>query len=123
MKYTSGILICNEGEKAVVACTDNNIAAFTFRTYTESEILYALDYIKCTGVIVIADNDVVGIKKAELVQSCCWKKGIAANVIDIKDLWKLADISKECVKGNDIYDLLMYKPDVDIEHLINEYIK
>lgn len=119
LKYTSGVLVCNEGEKAVVACTDNNIAAFTFRTYTEAEILYALDYVKCTGVIVIADNDVVGIKKAQLVQECCWKKNILANVIDIKDLWKLAYISEDCTKGADIYDLLIYKPEVDLEKLIN----
>lgn len=82
-------------------------------------------------MIVIADNDVVGIKKAELVQSCCWKKGIAANVIDIKELWKLADIEEECKKGADIYDLLersnkrpvsIHKPDIDLEDLINNYI-
>ena len=123
LRYSSGTLICNEGEKSVVACTDNNIAAFTFRTYTEAEILYALDYVNCNGVIVIADNDVVGIKKAELVQECCWRKSIVANVIDIKELWELAEISEECIKGADIYDLLIIKPDVDLENLINKCIK
>ena len=130
LKYTSDVILAVEGEGNVVASCSINVAAFTFRTYKVEEIEYALDFIDCSGIIVIADNDVVGLTKAKLAQECCWRKGIAANVIETKYLWKLVS-DTECVKGADLKDIIelsnecsvsMIKSDVNMEYLINEYI-
>lgn len=122
IKYSLGTILALEGEGNVLACCSLGIASFTFRTYTPDEIDYALKDVKCNNVITIADNDLIGIKKAKLVQERCWKLSIACDVIETKELWLFADITKDCIGGSDLKDIIDLKPSIDLEVLINNYV-
>lgn len=121
-RFNGTVHIVPEGSKNAYKVIQQGYSAFSFQQYNEVEITNGLQQINPSTVILLLDNDLVSLPKQNKVRDIAWKLGISTITIDIKDLWVIADIKEDCVKGADIYDLLMIKPYIDLKNLINTYI-
>lgn len=122
LRYEGKCHILTEGCKNAYKVIQKGYNAIAFQTYSNEEIVYGLKLIDPKQLVIIADNDNIGLIKANKVKEASWKLGIEAIVIDIKELWKLAEIKEACSSGSDIEDLINLKPSIDLEVLINNYV-
>jgi len=120
-QFKGEVHIVPEGAKSSYKVIERGYNAFSFQQYNEIEITKGLEQIKPKAIVVLLDNDLVSNNKQKKITDIAWKLGINTLTIDIKDLWSLADIKDECVKGADIYDLLVLRPNIDLQGIINEY--
>lgn len=121
-RFNESVHIVTEGAKNAYKVIQTGYSAFSFQQYNETEITKGLNLIKPSSIILLLDNDLVSLSKQNKIRDIAWKLDINTLTIDIKDLWILANITEDCTKGADIYDLLLIKPDIDLEALINKYI-
>ena len=122
LRFTEGCHIVTEGAKNAYRVIQTGYSAISFQTYSNEEITNGLKLLNPKQLIIVADNDATGMLKASKVKEASWKLNIEALIIDIKELWKLADIQKECFISADIEDLLNLK-NIDLEKTINNAIQ
>ena len=77
-----------EGEPNVELAREHGIASLTFQgsNWTEAQVVAIVEALRATGknitLIVLRDNDVTGIKKAELIKSVCNRRKFPCIVVD-----------------------------------------
>ena len=77
-----------EGEPNVELAREHSIAGLTFQgsNWTEAQVVAIVEALRATGknvtLIVLRDNDVTGIKKAELIKSVCSRLQFPCIVVD-----------------------------------------
>jgi hypothetical protein len=122
-RFNGSVHIVPEGAKnAFKVITEQGHSAFSFQQYNEVEITEGLKLIQPSAIVLLLDNDLVSLNKQNKIRDIAWKLNISTLTIDIKELWKLADIEEDCSKGADIYDLLQLRPKINLQELINEYL-
>jgi hypothetical protein len=115
--FSSPNFICVEGEKDVLTLINKlNYTAFTFAYYNSEEIKYGLNYLKNTfnlqGLLIINDNDIIGIKKSKDVENVAKNMNIKTKIIYIKDMAEYYNIPT--YRGFDISDLLSETNNFDV---------
>ena len=122
-RFKGSVHIVPEGAKNAYKVIQQGYSAFSFQQYNDVEITKGLELIKPSAIILLLDNDLVSLAKQNKIRDIAWTLNISTLTIDIIDIYDILNIKEKCIKGADIYDLLMYKTDVDLENLVNEYIK
>jgi len=105
-----------EGEKCAVALSEQGILAITPPPFgwSEDRLKVAFDriYYDIEGVLVIPDNDAVGLTKAVRVQNACWRSGLPCRILNLEDYYR--------VEKEDIADLI--QRGIDIKKLFGEIL-
>lgn len=107
-EFTEGFFICVEGEKDVNTLLSLGYSSFTFPTYSEGEIKYGLNKLveleKFKGVVILNDNDLIGLQKAKTVEYYCSEFKIPYKFVDISSLIDFYNV--ESKRGMDITDVI-----------------
>lgn len=116
IKQKNKFITLVEGEKCAVALSEQGILAITPPPFGWSEdrlqkaferIFYDVD-----GVLVIPDNDAVGLTKAVRVQNACWRTGLPCRILNLEDYYR--------VEKEDVADLI--SRGLDIKRVIKELL-
>lgn len=101
-----------EGEKCAVALSKQGILAITPPPFAWGEnrlqeafgrIFYDID-----GVLVIPDNDIVGLKKAVRVQNACWRVGLPCRILNLEEYYRVEkeDVVDLIARGINVVDVI-----------------
>jgi phage pi2 protein 07 len=105
-----------EGEKCAVELSKQGILAITPPPFgwgeNRLEEGFKRLYYDIDGVLVIPDNDIVGLKKAVRVQNACWRVGLPCRILNLEDYY--------CTEKEDVADLI--KRGLNINEVIRDLL-
>lgn len=122
-RFNGSVHIVPEGAKNAYKVIQQGYSALSFQQYNEIEITTGLQQINPSAIILLLDNDVVSLPKQNKIRDIAWKLNITTLTVDIIDIYDILSIKEKCLKGFDIYDLLQQYDNIDLQLLINDYIK
>lgn len=119
-EYIAPDLLIVEGEKCASLCQKLGLSCIS--VYTPYASSYMLDNLmaklyteQVRNVVYLEDNDIPGKTKAFKLLDSAWKAGIAANSINVTDIYT---VYKDC-QGFDIVDLYMEDCIDDAEDILH----